>query len=388
MKNLFVSKIVEALKRTLNYPTNFIPLHEPCFLGNERKYLKECIDSNFVSSAGKFVDLFENKIKNLTGSKYTIAVVNGTSALHIALRLLNVSSDDEVLVPSLTFIGPVNSIMYCGATPHFIDSEHNTFGVDAKKLKNYLEKKTIYKNGRCINKSTNKIIKAIVVVHVFGHPVDISEIKKVSEKFNIPILEDAAEGIGSFYKNKHVGTFGKLGVISFNGNKTITTGGGGIILTNDKNLAKRAKHLTTTAKKPHKWEYNFEEVGYNYRMPNINAAVGIAQLENLPKLLLRKRELFRAYSQSFDSVSGVSIQKEPKECKSNYWLQTLVLDQRKKNYRDLILKNTNENNIMTRPCWKPMHKLKHLKSFPRMNLKVTEDLYSRLINIPSSSNLI
>ena len=388
MDKIFAENILKALKKVLKNRNRLVSLHEPQFIGNEYNYIKECIDSNFVSTVGKFVVLFEEKLKKLTNSNHAVAVVNGTCALHIALKLMGVKNNDEVLIPSLTFVGPANAAIYCGAKPHFIDSEYETFGVDALKLKNYLQKNTILRKGKCINKKTKQTIKALIVVHIFGHPVNMDEIKNVAENFNIPILEDAAEGIGSFYKNKHVGTFGKIGVISFNGNKTITTGGGGIILTDDKQIAKIARHITTTAKIPHQWEYNFDEVGYNYRMPNINAALGIAQLENLSKLLLSKRKLFKAYKEAFKFVDGVFLKEEPKGSKSNYWLQTLVIDKKNKSHRDVLLKITNENNIMTRPCWKPMHYLNHFKKFPRMDLTVAEDLYSRIINIPSSSNII
>ena len=388
MNNIFIKKVLKALKKILKKRNKLVSLHEPQFIGNEYAYLKECIDSNFVSTVGKFVGLFEEKLKKLTKSKNAIALVNGTCALHIGLKILGVKKNDEVLIPSLTFVGPTNAAIYCGAKPHFIDSEYETFGVDALKLKNYLLKNATLKNGKCINKKTNRTIKALIVVHIFGHPSNMDEIKKVADNFNIPILEDAAEGIGSFYKKRHVGTIGKIGVISFNGNKTITTGGGGVILTNDNKIAKIAKHITTTAKIPHRWEYNFDEVGYNYRMPNINAALGIAQLENLSKLLLSKRKLFNAYEKVFEFVDGVSLKKEPKGSKSNYWLQTLVIDKKNKKYRDVLLKITNENNIMTRPSWRPMHYLNHFKKFPRMDLTVAEDLYSRIINIPSSSNII
>jgi len=388
MNNIFVNNIVETLKNFLKKVDKPIPLHEPEFTGKENFYLKKCIESTFVSSVGKFIDLFEKKIKKITKSKHAIAVVNGTSAIHIGLKLMGVKINDEVLVPTLTFVSPVNATIYLGAIPHFVDSDYETFGVNPKKLNDYLKSNTILKNGKCINKKTNREIKALIVVHIFGHPANIDELKKISTNFNIPILEDAAEGIGSFYNNKHVGTFGKIGAISFNGNKTITTGGGGVILTNDEIMAKRAKHITTTAKLPHRWEYHFSEVGYNYRMPNLNAALGLAQLENLPKFLSKKRKLFKKYVEIFKKIKGITIKKEPTGCKSNYWLQTLMIDEKNKHHKDILLEITNKNKIMTRPCWKPMHQLEHFKDFPRMDLSVAEDLYSRLINLPSSSNLI
>ena len=247
---------------------------------------------------------------------------------------------------------------------------------------------TRIKKGKCINKKTGKVIKALIAVHVFGIPCKILELKKICKEFNLILIEDAAEAIGSFYKGKHLGLFGDSAILSFNGNKTITTGGGGVILTNDEIMAKRAKHITTTAKLPHRWEYHFSEVGYNYRMPNLNAALGLAQLENLPKFLSKKRKLFKKYVEIFKKIKGITIKKEPTGCKSNYWLQTLMIDEKNKHHKDILLEITNKNKIMTRPCWKPMHQLVHFKDFPRMDLSVAEDLYSRLINLPSSSNLI
>src|SRR6056300_133934 len=268
----------------------FVPLHEPRFVGNEKKYLNKCIDSTFVSSVGKFVEEFEEKIAKYTGAKYAVATSNGTSALHISLILAGVEQDDEVITQPLNFVASCNAISYCRAKPIFIDVDIDTMGLSPFALKSFLENSTVIKNNKCINKKTNKIIKACVPMHSYGHPCRIDEIKKILKKNYIFLIEDAAESLGSFYKKKHTGTFGKLGIISFNGNKIITAGGGGCILTNDKILAKKAKHLTTTAKVPHKWDFKHDIVGYNYRMPNLNAALLVAQLENLNKFIIDKRK--------------------------------------------------------------------------------------------------
>lgn len=379
--------VLLKLKKALNFPKVFLPLHEPTFSKYEKSLLNLCIEEGYVSSVGRFVNQFENVIKNFTGSKNSVAVVNGTSALQIALNLSGVKKNDEVLVPSITFIGTVNSIIYNNAIPNFIDSELDTLGADPQKLEKYLNKNCILKNNQCYNKKTKRFIKAIIVVHVFGHSAKIITLKKISKKFKIKIIEDAAEALGSFYKGKHLGTFGDFGVISFNGNKVITTGGGGILLTNSNHLAKRAKHITTTAKLPHNFEYIFNETGYNYRLPNINAALGVAQLKKLNEIIKNKRKIYQKYEKYFKDEAGIQLFKEPKNCKSNYWLQTLVLDKKFEKFKNIIIKKGNENNIGMRPCWKPLHTLKHLRKYPKMNLKNSEDIYNRIINIPSSSHL-
>lgn len=365
-----------------------VVLHEPSFTGNEWLYLKECLDSTFVSSVGKFVDRFEYDLAKFTGAKYAIAVVNGTAALHIALKLAGVQADDEVLVPALTFIATANAVTYCNATPHFIDSDQRTLGVDAAKLRIYLSENTHQHSDRCINTITGKVIRAVVLMHTFGHPADLDGILSIAHDFNIALVEDAAESIGSYYHGQHTGTFGVLGTLSFNGNKTITTGGGGAILTNDSSLAQHAKHLTTTAKLPHAWEFKHDEIGYNYRLPNLNAALGCAQLEQLPNKLAGKRALFEKYQSAFSRISGVSLMVEPINCRSNYWLQTLLIDRDNLNEKDNILKATNEAGLMTRPAWTPMHELVPFKDCPKMDLIEATSLVRRLINIPSSSNII
>jgi aminotransferase in exopolysaccharide biosynthesis len=384
--SLLADQVVAALRSVIGQKAAV--LHEPSFSGNEWLYLKECLDSTFVSSVGKFVDRFEADLVAYTGARYVVAVVNGTAALHIALKLAGVKAEDEVLIPALTFIATANAVTYCGATPHFVDSEERTLGVDAVKLRDYLEQHTEQRAGQCINRTTGRVIRAFVPMHTFGHPVDLDGVMAVAHDFNLALVEDAAESLGSYYQGRHTGTFGLMGTLSFNGNKTITTGGGGAILTDDEELARHAKHVTTTAKLPHAWEYRHDEIGYNYRMPNINAALGCAQLEQLPTMLAAKRELFQRYQAAFATVSGIRLMVEPAQCQSNNWLQTLVLEHEQANQRDALLKVTNDSGIMTRPAWILMHELAPFQECPRMDLAGAQSLVQRLINIPSSSSLL
>jgi aminotransferase in exopolysaccharide biosynthesis len=363
-------------------------LHEPTFAGNEWSYLKECLDSTFVSSVGKFVDRFEHDLAQYTGVKYVVATVNGTAALHIALKLAGVIQDDEVLIPALTFVATANAVAYCNAIPHFVDSEESTLGIDVVKLRRYLLDHTEIIAGQCVNTVSGRIIRAVVPMHTFGHPVDMDALLHLAEEFNLAVVEDAAESLGSIYKGKHLGTFGRMGVLSFNGNKTITTGGGGAILTNDSGLAKRAKHLTTTAKLPHAWEYRHDEVGYNYRMPNLNAALGCAQLEQLPRFVSAQREIFNRYQSVFNNIKGVKLMSEPQGCKSNYWLQTLVIDKEFSPYRDEILDYINSAGFMVRPTWVLMNQLQPFLTSPAMDLSGAASMAERIINIPSSPKLI
>jgi perosamine synthetase len=360
-------------------------LHEPKFHGNEWLYLKECLDTTYVSSVGSFVEQFENDLARYTGAKHAISVINGTSALHIALLLAGVKKDDEVLIPDLTFVATANAVAYCNAVPHFVDSEEITLGIDTAKLRDYLNKNTEKKAGFCVNKITGRIIRTLVPMHTFGHPVDVEGCLSIAKDFNLTLVEDAAESLGSFYQEQHTGTFGLLGILSFNGNKTITSGGGGAILTNDSSLAKHAKHLTTTARTMHDWEYRHNEVGYNYRLPNLNAALGCAQLEQLPLKLKIKRELTDRYRKAFSLVSGVKLVSEPANCFSNYWLQALLLDKEDIEQRDFILAKTNEAGFMTRPVWTLMHELEPFKNNPKMDVECAISLSKRLINFPSNS---
>ena len=363
-------------------------LHEPRFAGNEWLYVKECIDSTFVSSVGKFVDRFEADLAAYTGARYAVAVVNGTAALHIALKLAGVKSGDEVLVPALTFVATANAVSHCGAAPHFADSEEGTLGMAPGPLREYLESISEIHSGVCINRLTGRPIRALVPMHTFGHPVDMNGLLAVARDFRLALIEDAAESLGSLYHGRHTGTFGIMGTLSFNGNKTITTGGGGAIITDDAKLAHKAKHLTTTAKLPHRWAYEHDEVGYNYRMPNLNAALGCAQLEQLPDFLNAKRQLFNFYRIAFADLPGMHIVGEPSDCRSNFWLQTLQLDSENLPLLNSILECTADAGYMTRPVWSPIHRLRPYVDCPRAPLPVTESLVSRLINLPSSPGIL
>jgi perosamine synthetase len=363
-------------------------LHEPRFAGNEWQYLKECLDSTFVSSVGQFVPRFEAQLAAYTGARYAVAVTNGTAALHLALRLAQVCAGDEVLIPTLTFVATANAVNYCGAAPHFVDSEPRTFGMDACALRDYLRGISVLRSGECVNRASGRVIRALVPMHVFGHPADIDELLAVAAEFHLALVEDAAESLGSTRGGRHTGTFGLLGTLSFNGNKTVTTGGGGAILTNDEALAARARHLATTAKLAHRWEYRHDEVGYNYRMPNLNAALGCAQLEQLPGFLESKRRLFHLYREAFAHTPGVHLVAEPADCCSNYWLQTLLLDDESAGLRDAILSAANDAGFGIRPVWALMHRLPAFDGCPRMPLPVAESLERRLINLPSSAHLV
>ncbi|WP_193114744.1 LegC family aminotransferase [Sulfurimonas marina] len=376
-----MQKIIDFIQYTFN-TKEFIPLHEPRFLGNEKKYLNECIDSTFVSSVGKYVDTFESEFAKFVGSKYAIATVNGTAALHIALLLANVTKEDEVITQPLTFIATCNAISYCGAEPVFIDVDLDTMGMSPESLKNFLEEHCELKDNRCINKTTQKVIKACVPMHTFGHACRISEIQEICEQWFINLVEDSAESLGSYYKGQHTGTFGKLGAFSFNGNKIITSGGGGVIVTDDEVLAKRAKHLTTTAKIPHPFEYVHDEIGYNYRMPNLNAALLVAQLEQLEKFLESKKKLASIYAEFFSSKNSIKFISEPVDSSSNYWLQAVMMSTKEE--RDSFLEFTNNNSVMTRPIWKLMNELQMFQSCQTDGLKNAKFLEERIVNIPSS----
>lgn len=363
-------------------------LHEPCFSGNESKYVQECIVSNFVSSVGEFVDRFEKELAEYTGAKYAVAVVNGTAALHISLLISGVKPGDEVLVPALSFVAPTNAVKYCGAKPHFVDSEESTLGIDPAALRDYLQSVTEQRNGICVNLKNGSPIRALIPVHIFGHPCRLEELLAVTKDFNLELIEDAAESLGSTYHGQHTGTFGLLGTLSFNGNKIITTGGGGAILTDDPKLANLAKHLTTTSKILHRWDYIHDKVGYNYRMPNLNAALGCAQLEQLPNFLDSKRILFDRYKEAFRNISKVRLYSEPEGSHSNYWLQTLILDESVSKQKDAVLETTNSAGVMTRPAWTLLHKLPPFQGCYHAPLHVSKSLERRIINLPSSMVLV
>jgi len=366
----------------------FTPLHEPRFAGNEWAYVKECIDTGWVSSAGKFVDRFEQDLATYTGAAHAIAVANGTAALHVALQLAGVRAGDEVLVPALTFAATASAVAFCGATPHFVDSEERTLGLDPIALRRHLEAVADSSKGACVHRRTGRPIRAIVPMHTFGHPVALDDVLAVARDFDLAAVEDAAESLGSLYRGRHTGTFGLLGTLSFNGNKTVTTGGGGAILTNDPGLAKRAKHITTTAKVPHRWEYFHDEVGYNYRLPNLNAALGCAQLEQLPGFIESKRRLYQCYAGAFATVPEVTVFAEPEGSRSNYWLQTLLLGEESAAERDSVLARTNDVGYMTRPAWTLLNRLPMYEGCPRAALAVAESLARRIINVPSSAGLV
>ena len=379
-QNLSVINFIKSIYKT----KKFIPLHEPRFIGNEKKYLSECIDSTFVSSIGKFVDELEEKIAKYTGSKYVVATSNGTSALHISLLLADVDKNCEVITQPITFVATCNAISYCKAKPIFIDVDRDTMGLSPSALRYFLENNTTVKNKQCINNKTSKVIKACLPMHSYGHPCRIDKIKEICDEYCIFLIEDAAESIGSLYKYKHTGTFGQIGTISFNGNKIITAGGGGCIITNNKVLAKKAKHLTTTAKVPHKWDFNHDMVGYNYRMPNLNAALLVAQLEKLNDFITNKRNLANKYEFFFKSVD-YNFFKEPKDSRSNYWLNSIIL--KDKTHRDKFLEESNSNGVMTRPVWTLMNKLPMFKGAQCDDLKNSKWLEERIVNIPSSVTL-
>lgn len=377
------SNLIRYIKDVFNNK-EFIPLHEPRFVGNERKYVLDAIDSTFVSSVGKYVDQFEEKIAETTGAKYAVALVNGTNALHLALLLAGVEPNDEVISQPLTFVATANATSYCGAIPHFVDVDKDTMGLSPEHLRNHLALIADIKDGHCYNKLTGRRIKACVPMHTFGLCSRIDDLAKICKEYNIVLIEDAAESIGSTYKNKHTGTFGLIGTFSLNGNKTITSGGGGAIVTDDRNLAKKAKHLSTQAKIPHKWEYKHDAIGFNYRMPNLNAALACAQLEQLNFYLKNKRELNDLYF-SFCSENNITLAREIENTSSNYWLNAIICND--KTERDKLLTETNNNGVMTRPIWGLMNNLSMFKDSPKSDLSNAQWLEDRVVNIPSSVRL-
>jgi len=382
------AQVVDTMEAVLGAETGFLPLHKPTFGGNEGEYVQECIDTEWVSSAGSYVDRFEEDLADYTGAERAVVVVNGTAALHVSLRLAGVTDGDEVVVPALSFVATANAVSYTGATPHFVDSEERTLGLDPEKFGNYLDDIAEVRDETCVNVQTGRPMKAVVPMHAYGHPADLDPLLDVCEEYNLALIEDAAESLGSLYKGQHTGTFGKFGALSFNGNKTITTGSGGAILTDDPKLAGEAKHLTTVAKKDHPWEYVHDRVGYNYRMPNLNAALGCAQLDQLPGFLKRKRQLADRYRSAFADVEGISFFEEPEDARSNYWLNVLLLEEEKQEQRDAVLEVTNDAGFGTRPTWQLLSSLPMYEDCPRMDLSTARSLERRLINIPSTPSLI
>ena len=364
---------------------DFVPLSVPLFAGNEKKYLEECIDTTFVSSVGPFVDRFEKDIASYTGAARAVVCVSGTNALHMSLLLSGVERDDEVLTQALTFIATCNAISYIGAHPVFLDVDRETLGLSPTAVQSWLENNAELREGGCYNRRTGRRVKACVPMHTFGHPVRIKELVTICEKWHIQVVEDAAESIGSLYEGQHTGTFAPIGALSFNGNKTITTGGGGMLLFQDAAVGEHAKHLTTQAKIPHRWEFRHDEVGYNYRMPNINAALGCAQLENLDRYIESKRGIAAAYARFFQDMPGVQFFTEPKGCRSNYWLNAIILEDRAA--RDEFLEFSNDHGVMTRPVWELMNRLPMFEHCENDGLANSIWLADRIVNIPSSPKL-
>ena len=364
---------------------DFVPLSVPKFIGNEKKYLEECIDTTYVSSVGKFVDRFEEEIARYTGCKRAVVCVSGTNALHMSLMLADVKRDDEVLTQALTFVATCNALSYIGAHPVFLDVDKDTMGLSPRAVHEWLTNNSEQKKGECYNKRTGRRIKACVPMHTFGHPVHLDELGDILKEYHIELVEDAAESIGSLYKGKHTGTFGKVGALSFNGNKTITTGGGGMMLFNDEELGAYAKHLTTQAKVPHRWEFRHDHIGYNYRMPNINAALGCAQLENIELFVNNKRETAKTYEEFFRNVPDLDFFVEPENTRSNYWLNALIM--KDKDAQSKFLQETNDNGVMTRPIWELMNRLPMFEKCQHDSLDNTIWLADRVVNIPSSVRL-
>ncbi len=375
-------EVVDFIKATFNVADQFIPLHEPRFVGNEKKYVMDCIDSTYVSSVGKYVNLFEEKIKDFTGAKYAIATTNGSAALHLSLVLAGVKRDELVITQPLTFIATCNAISYIGAQPLFIDVDLKTKGLSPSKLEDFLKNNTKKDStGNLFHSASGKRIAACVPMHTFGHPVEIEELVRICTEYNIPLIEDAAESIGSLSNGIQTGRFGLMGTFSFNGNKTITCGGGGMIVTDSDEIGLMAKHLSTQSKIPHPWNFEHDNIGYNYRLPNLNAAMACAQVEQLDAFIENKRELATLYSNFFKNTS-IDFVSEPENCASNYWLNAVLLKDLKE--RDSFLEFTNKNNVMTRPVWTLMTKLEMFKDSIKGNIENAEWLEDRLVNIPSS----
>lgn len=380
--------ILKAIEQVVGPANGRVALHEPSFSGVERELVMACLDSGYVSSVGAYVDEFEARLREFTGAKHAVVVVNGTAALQVALTLAGVEPGDEVLVPSLTFVATANAVKHCGAFPHFVDSNTDTLGLDPAALDEYLKGIVEATQGVPRNRETGARISAVVPMHAFGHPVDLAGLIEVAARHRIPIVEDAAESLGSTYQGRHTGTFGLLGTLSFNGNKLVTTGGGGAILTDDPELARHAKHLTTTAKRPHRWEFFHDEVAWNYRLPNLNAALGCAQMERLPDFLARKRLLADRYQAALQGCRGVQFVPAPSGTVSNYWLNTLRLATPDLATRDTVLAATNDAGYQCRPVWGLLHQLPMFEDAPRAPLTVAERLRTSLINVPSSPQLV
>ena len=379
--------VVAAVSTAIGPAKELVLLHRPYFPPTAWQYVKECLDTGWVSSAGSYVTKFEQLLAETTGCKRAVATVNGTAALEICMRLAGVKAGDEVICPSLSFVATANAISHCSATPHFVDVSLDRLSICPEALENRLKQIAQLGSKGTTNRETGRPIAAICLMHCFGHPGDLDSIIEICGRYDIPLIEDAAESLGSYYKSKHTGRFGKLSAVSFNGNKILTTGGGGAILTDDDNLADHAKHLTTTAKVPHPWEFHHDEIGWNYRLPNINAALGVSQLEILPDLLRAKRIIANRYIDAFADVDGIRVLLEPSDSQSNYWLNAILLDDGDTNLHTSILKALNVAGYQSRPIWEPMHLLPMFSSCPRGPMCNTGNLKFRVINIPSSADL-
>ena len=377
MKNRDVIEFIKSLYP--EYKDNVF-LHAPVFFGNEKKYLNDCIDTTFVSSVGQYVNRMEQMVADFTNATSAVVCVNGTNALYMSLLLSGVEQGNEVITQPLTFIATVNAISYMNAYPIFCDVDVDTMGLSPVAVRKWLEKNAMVKGEKCINKNTDRRISAVVPMHTFGHPGHLDEFVELCEEWKLALVEDAAESIGSFYKGKHTGLFGKVAALSFNGNKTITTGGGGMLLFTDKELGEKAKHLTTQAKIPHRWEFKHDAIGYNYRMPNINAALGCAQMENIYNILENKRKTALLYK-NFFAGSDIQFFDEPKDCKSNFWLNSILLPNKEAQLK--FLEETNDNHIQTRPIWELMNRLNMFKACQCGDLKNAEMFADRVVNIPS-----
>jgi perosamine synthetase len=380
-------RVLEAVRAALPDAALPAPLHAPEFRGRDWDYVKDCLDTGWVSSVGRYVDRIERDLEAFTGIGHAVAVSNGTAALEVCFRLAGVEAGDEVLVPTLTFVATANAVTYRGAIPHFVDSEEETLGVDPARLDAYLSRIARIEDGVCLNTLTGRPIRALVVMHVFGHPCDVEALAEIATRWKLVLVEDAAEALGSRWQGRHMGGFGRLSALSFNGNKIVTTGGGGAVLTDDPALAKRAKHLTTTAKVPHRWAFDHDEIGWNYRMPNLNAALGCAQLERLPDMMARKAELAGRYVRAFEGVEGVRLMRPREGASVNHWLNALILDRPDRAVRDGLLETLNEAGYQARPLWTLMHRLPMYADCPRDALPVAEGLEDRVINLPSSAAL-
>ena len=378
-------EVLEAIRSAVGEPPQ--PLHEPRVDGNEQQYVADCIRSTYVSSVGAYVDRFEHTLAEAVGVKRAVAVVNGTAALQVSLQLAGVQRGDEVLVPGLTFVATANAVHFAGAVPHFIDCAEDTLGANPKALRQWLQEIAVADGAVVRNRRTGRVIRAVIPMHTFGHICDMQGILAVANEFHLAVVEDAAESLGSARGLNAAGSYGLIAALSFNGNKVVTTGGGGAIVTDDDELADIAKRITTTAKRPHPWEFVHDEIGYNFRMPNLNAALGCAQLERLSSFVDSKRRLADRYASVFDGMSQLRFVREPAGCTSNYWLQTILLDDAVTGERDAILDLTNRHGYGTRPAWTPMHSLVPYRNCPRAPLPVVESLAARIINIPSSAGL-